>query len=203
MKIEKLNDKQIKIFLTQDDLEERDIKLSEFAYGSEKAQSLFKDMMEKANKECGFYSDTNRFIIEAIPDSLESIILIITKISEDEDILDKLGVYRNNKSSNKTNTVQISENTDVLIYCFKSLDIISTASSLLVPDCNNKSSLFKYKSVYYLIVDISDSNNDTYISSVLSEYGIKQNVSILSEYFFIEHGEPIIKDNAINILSSI
>ena len=41
MKIEKINENKIRCFLTRDDLENRHIKLSEIAYGTEKARSLF------------------------------------------------------------------------------------------------------------------------------------------------------------------
>ena len=37
MKIEKINDNQIRCTLTRDDLAQRQLKLSELAYGSEKA----------------------------------------------------------------------------------------------------------------------------------------------------------------------
>ena len=48
MKIEKLNDHQIRCTLTSEDLATRNIKLSELAYGSEKAKALFRDMMQQA-----------------------------------------------------------------------------------------------------------------------------------------------------------
>ena len=54
MKLEKLNDNQIRCTLTKADLADRQIKLSELAYGSEKAKSLFRDMMQQANAEFGF-----------------------------------------------------------------------------------------------------------------------------------------------------
>ena len=41
MRIEKLNDNQIRCTLTRDDLAMRQIKLSELAYGTEKAKELF------------------------------------------------------------------------------------------------------------------------------------------------------------------
>ena len=47
MKLEKLNDNQIRCTLTKADLADRQIKLSELAYGSEKAKSLFQDMMQQ------------------------------------------------------------------------------------------------------------------------------------------------------------
>ena len=43
MKIEKINDNQIKCTLNRSDLASRQIKLSELAYGTEKAKSLLQD----------------------------------------------------------------------------------------------------------------------------------------------------------------
>ena len=42
MKIEKINDNQIRCTLTRDDLNNRQLKLSELAYGTEKAKELFR-----------------------------------------------------------------------------------------------------------------------------------------------------------------
>ena len=49
MKIEKMNDHQIRCTLTSEDLATRNIKLSELAYGSEKTRALFRDMMQQAS----------------------------------------------------------------------------------------------------------------------------------------------------------
>ena len=57
MKIEKLNDHQIRCTLTSEDLATRNIKLSELAYGSEKAKALFRDMMQQAAIDFGFEAD--------------------------------------------------------------------------------------------------------------------------------------------------
>lgn len=87
MKIEKINDNQIRCTLTGADLAERELKLSELAYGSEKAKSLFREMMQQAACEFGFESGDLPLMIEAIPTSSDSIVLNITKV-EDPDELD-------------------------------------------------------------------------------------------------------------------
>lgn len=86
MKIEKINDNKIRCVLTRDDLANRNIKLSELAYGSEKARSLFKDMMEQAAHQFGFEADNIPLMIEAIPMPNECIILDITKVSDPEEL---------------------------------------------------------------------------------------------------------------------
>lgn len=86
MKIEKLNDNQIRCTLTKADLADRQIKLSELAYGSEKAKSLFRDMMLQASAEFGFEANDIPLMIEAIPMPNECIVLIITKVSDPEEL---------------------------------------------------------------------------------------------------------------------
>ena len=84
MKIEKINDNQIRCTLNKNDLASREIKISELAYGTEKAKTLFRDMMQQAAYEFGFETDDLPIMIEAIPMSAESIVLIITKVRSEE-----------------------------------------------------------------------------------------------------------------------
>lgn len=86
MKIEKLSDNQIRCTLTRADLAARQLHLSELAYGTEKAKSLFRDMMQQAAFEFGFEADDIPLMIEAIPSSADSIVLIITKVEDPEEL---------------------------------------------------------------------------------------------------------------------
>ena len=87
MKIEKINDNQIRCTLTRADLATHQIKFSELTYGTEKARALFRNMMQQANYEVGFEVDNTPLMIEAIPLHTDGIVLIITKV-EDPDELD-------------------------------------------------------------------------------------------------------------------
>lgn len=86
MRIEKVNENQIRCTLTREDLADRQLKLSELAYGSEKARNLFRDMIQQANYEFGFEVDDIPLMVEAIPLSSESIILVITKVEYPEEL---------------------------------------------------------------------------------------------------------------------
>ncbi len=86
MKIEKINENQIKCTLNKSDLASRQIKASELAYGTEKAKLLFRDMMQQAATEFGFHAEDFPLMIEAIPTPGESIILIITKVEDPEEL---------------------------------------------------------------------------------------------------------------------
>lgn len=87
MKIERINDNQIRCTLTSFDLSVRNLNLRELAYGSEKARNLFREMIQKASNEVGFEAEDIPLMVEAIPLSNESVMLVITKI-EDPDELD-------------------------------------------------------------------------------------------------------------------
>ena len=86
MKIEKVNDNQIRCTLTREDLASRELKISELAYGTEKAKNLFRDMMQQANYEFGFEAEDIPLMIEAIPLNAECIVLVITKVEDPEEL---------------------------------------------------------------------------------------------------------------------
>ena len=86
LKIEKLNDYQIRCTLTKADLAARQLQLSELAYGTEKAKQLFRDMMQMASLKLGFEAENIPLMIEAVPINGDSIVLIITKVEDPEEI---------------------------------------------------------------------------------------------------------------------
>lgn len=86
MKLERVSEHQIRCTLTKADLADRQLKLSELAYGTEKAKLLFKDMMQQAFYELGFEANDIPLMIEAIPLSSESIVLVITKVEDPEEL---------------------------------------------------------------------------------------------------------------------
>jgi adapter protein MecA 1/2 len=86
MKIERVNDHQIRCTLTRDDLAKRDLKITELAYGTEKAKELFQDMMQQANIEFGFEAEDTPLMIEAIPINSECIVLVITKVDDPDEL---------------------------------------------------------------------------------------------------------------------
>lgn len=86
MKIEKINDNQIRCTLTKEDLADRELRISELAYGSEKARNLFRDVMQQASYEYGFEADNIPLMIEAVPMSSGCVVFIITKVEDPEEL---------------------------------------------------------------------------------------------------------------------
>lgn len=86
MKIERINENQIRCTLSSFDLSVRNLNLGELAYGSDKARNLFREMIQKASNEVGFEAEDIPLMVEAIPLSNESVMLVITKIEDPEEL---------------------------------------------------------------------------------------------------------------------
>ncbi len=86
MKIEKINDNQIRCDLTSEDLSMHHLKMSELAYGTEKTRGLFQELLRQADYTCGFEAANVPLMIEAIPMGTDSIRLIVTKINDPDEL---------------------------------------------------------------------------------------------------------------------
>ena len=145
MKIEKISDTQIRVTLNHSDLQNRDIKIGELAYGSTKAQALFRDMMAKAYEDFGFEAENVPLMIEAVPLSTDSIMIVVTKVDDPNQIEERLEAigerptHRTFKESleNKLSDLQAlaketpkASNTasHTLMYTFKNLEDVTHAS---------------------------------------------------------------------------
>ena len=121
MKIEKISDNQIRCTLTRDDLASRKIDLRELAYGSDKAKLLFQDMMNEAFREYGFSAENSPLMIEAIPLSGESIVLIITRVDNPEELDSRFARFSREDGGNDSSET-LSSLDDII-------DLISRISS--------------------------------------------------------------------------
>lgn len=214
MKIEKINDNQIKFLLTNEDLEEREIKLSELAQGSDKAQAFFRDIMTEAMLDCGFDASNTPLMIEAMPVTMDTVMIIVSKVTKDVDINNVISLSPKSIEDRKykQSTIRLFEEIkedhlddsedEIYIYSFNTLDDIIEISSRVSEKYEGKNILYKYKDRYFLSLQKNDKNIN-YLESIISEYGQKHISNVISKYYLDEYGDIIIKDNAINILSNI
>ena len=115
MRIERINENSIRCTLTSFDLSVRNLNLRELAYGSEKARKLFDEMMAKAGAEVGFHADNTPIMIEAIPMSSDSIQLIISKVSDPEELDTRFSRFTQGHGPKKETEDWISRLTSALL----------------------------------------------------------------------------------------
>lgn len=222
MRIEKISDTQIRVTLSHSDLNPRDIKISELAYGSQKAQELFREMMDQAYEEFGFETENTPLMIEAIPLPKGSIMIVVTKIedpSEIDDRLDGLGEHPSHRMFN-SHQGDISTHEDiplttyddtkqeddlVLIYSFPSLDEVTNIGHRINSIYCGMNSLYKQdNSTYFLVLhpNFMHKTSQKQLEAALSEFGQKHISSSLSERYLMEHHSLLIKNKAIEVLTT-
>ena len=114
LKIEKISDNQIRCTLTREDLEIHHIKLSELAYGTDKARNLFQEMMQLAQAEVGFVVDNTPLMIEAIPMNQENIVLLITKVDDPEELDTRFSKFAPFKRDGSSEPLRLDGADDIL-----------------------------------------------------------------------------------------
>lgn len=122
MKIEKISDTQIRCTLSRQDLAERELKISELAYGSDKAKALFRELMLQASYECGFEADDIPLMIEAIPISSDSLVLVMTKVEDPDELDTRFSNFSSFKEQSGEETSSLpSAFADEILECFGQL----------------------------------------------------------------------------------
>ena len=142
VKIEKINDTQIRCTLTSEDLADRQLKLSELAYGSEKAKDLFRDMMLQAQDQFGFEADNVPLMIEAIPITPDSIVLIITKVEDPEELDTRFSKFA--AGTDETAPSQTEGPSVTRIFCFKLFHFTAGCQINFLSDFGNRKPVSRY-----------------------------------------------------------
>ena len=219
MKIEKVNENQIRCTLSKKDLAERQIKLSELAYGSEKAKGLFRDMIEQANYEFGFEADDIPLMIEAIPLSGDNIILQITKVEYPEELDTRFSKFSETGDEEEALVEESSilpefqdEKADEITHLtkmfeFKNLEEVERLAQVLAGFYEGTNDLYKDegKNRLLLLVRKSDHTPEEFnkVCNVISEYAIHKKYVPAKEAFLKEHGKLLVKGNALQVLETI
>lgn len=244
MKFELIDENKIKIEITKDDLVERDMKIVELAYGSDKAKEFFHEVMELAYEELGFDVNNVPILVEAVPVSLEEISIFVTKVTNPDELETKLSqMPQENIIKDKRNididtlrkkleeakenifkdmtkkpdmpksaedinkVVEKSEKEfkpNIIIFSFKNIDTVSFATKRIPSQIDFKSSLVQSDDRFYLTLEANKNEDELLnVENFLYEYGDKHISTLESKHYLIEHGEVIIKNDAIKILSDL
>ncbi|MBR4164815.1 MAG: adaptor protein MecA, partial [Lachnospiraceae bacterium] len=86
MKIEKVNDNQIRCILTPGDLIKRHLSIKSIAQGDQAAQALVREMMEQSSEEFGFEPNEFPLLVELSPAEGGGIALTVTKVNSMDEI---------------------------------------------------------------------------------------------------------------------
>lgn len=192
MRLERLTNNKIKIFITFDDLLERGLTKEDVWHDSLKWRQLFHDMLEEANREFGVTLH-GTIVVEVFSLQAQGMIMIITH--EDSDGEDK-------RSSDDTDAiidmhVTVDETEDVL-FVFENLEDLILLAHRLKTASTDGGSLYGMDSRYFLYFDANSDSNVELIIPILAEYGAP---SLTTIHRLKEYGKEIITADAIKMLT--
>lgn len=205
MKIERINENKIKVTISIDDLEERNVDLNTLNYNTPAAQELFWDMMEQAEMQFGFDASDSQICVEAIPDSDEGFVIIITKLDEDGEFesIQKYIKNRFKKSDLRVKKKNSRVSSTVTIYFFNDFNDLCLLSQKLRRIYSGESTLYRLKGTYYLILtknSWSVENLNTF-EFLLNEFGNKIKNTSFYEGYLSEYADKIIEYNAVETIN--
>lgn len=217
MKIERLNEDQVRCSLSMDDLEKRNIAISELAYGTDATRALFRDMMEEAEHMFGFNRAGVPLFVEAVPTS-DGLVMTITKVENPEELDARFSKFAPKPNTagvlagllNRTPTLtQVKDVTNDLqsskYFHFDDLDSVIEAAKALSGIYYGKNTLYKLPDHegYCLHIEPSWHDLEEYnrICNILSEYGTAELSTYATGALIHEHYEVIQADKALTVLA--
>jgi adapter protein MecA 1/2 len=196
MKIERLSQDKIRIFLTFDDLTERGIQKDDMWREIPKVHELFSEMMDQAYTELGF-DPSGPLAVEVFALPAQGMVVIVTRGKMD------LQSYSHDSYEDEAEEVYEMEVTleqsDEITYAFRDFEDLLRVAKIINPLLIDGGTLYAYKERYVLRLEPIDMEEQKYMAliAVLSEYGEATSVTdaVLEDY-----GNKIISDDAVKVL---
>lgn len=205
MKIEKLTENKIRVIINSQDLKDNHIDLHTLMTKTLENQSLFFDMLSKAEQEVGFYTDGCRLLIEAFSSADDNFVFTITKYEKTEsDLSEENNISPRKKIKVKRKSVNLKSAN--AIYCFEEFENFCNFCQFLnnIQQFESKKmskdfSLYWYQYKYYLTIsniNITYPNLKNFYSAI-SEFGKSIHFSNSFQNKLLEYGKVIMRKNAI------
>lgn len=194
MRVERLSQDKIRIFLTFDDLHERGIEKEDIWRDIPKVHDLFNDMMEHAYEELGF-EVIGPVAVEVFALPAQGMVVIVTRGKSQASFLD------DNEYDDDIYEMEVTlEESDDVIYYFQDFENLLDACRRVRPVLSEGGKIYRYNERYYIVLDeLNIENQSLYhtVIALLSEYG---EASTVTKYVLAEYGKQVIGENAIEQL---
>jgi len=196
MRMERLSQDKIRIFLTFDDLSERGIQKEDMWREIPKVHELFSEMMDQAYNELGFDA-SGPLAVEVFAMPAQGMVVIVTRGKLDRDADSPSEEELDEDVYEMEVTLEQSE---AIIYRFRDIDDAIGAAKRLAGKWTDEGRMYRYQDQWILCFDPAGWDAAGYhaLISVLAEFGEATSVTpaVLEEY-----GKLIIADHAVKTLA--
>jgi adapter protein MecA 1/2 len=188
MRLERLTNNKIKIFLTVDDLSDRGLTKEDIWKDSLKWHQLFHDMLEEASDEFDL-EIIGSVAVEIFSLHAQGMVMIVTMMEQDED---------EEQFDDGIIEMQVTvDGSEDILFSFNNIeDVIQLANRLLQAGITG-GSLHFMNDYYYLLMNGILPEDANKAVSLMAEYGVP---SILSIHRLLEYGNEIMEERAVETL---
>ncbi len=220
MKIERIDDKTVKCFISNEELEELEITYKDFILRSEKAKEVVEDIIEQAVEEVGykppeFAMDMQIMMLpdkgmiltlsERSPEDLKKNPMLQEYLKEMQKTLqehfgDIAELAKKSKEPiGEVQKTQKQQMPEFAVFAFDSIRQLSDFAVVLPKNMRMISSLYKMGDVYYLYLQKGGASYERYSRACIHalEYGVLYGATEDKIRYLQEHGECIIEEKAI------
>lgn len=193
MKIERLGQDKIRIFLTFDDLSERGIQHDDLWREMTKLQDLFVEMMDQAYTELGFDA-TGPLAVEVFAMPAQGMFVIVTRTR-----WDKGAPHVEDDEMEDVYEMEVTlEESDTIVFSFRDLEHFIEAAHAVNGHFPVSGALYQYKSqwVYHVEPSALDTSRLQAFIAILAEFG---EATSITTAMLEEYGKCIMKEDAIAV----
>mgnify|MGYP003293859568 CR=1 FL=1 len=198
MRIERISDNKIKVEINSEDIRVWNVNIKNLTENTPEAQNLFKHALKQAEEKLDFCIGTSHLMVEVVPLAKDGFVMIISKVNSKPDISNFINI--------KSTVVKLKKNTDKTVsmgvYKFLTFDDLCSGVEEIYDLFFGKSTVYKYKDCFYLMLIPSDLFGFYETDNKLSEFSEKIDNPIASIGLLSEYGEIFIQDDAVDILTS-
>lgn len=196
MRMERLSQDKIRIFLTFDDLSERGIQKEDMWREIPKVHELFSEMMDQAYSELGFDA-SGPLAVEVFAMPAQGMVVIVTRGRTERD--SEAGAEE--ELDEEVYEMEVTlEQSEAIIYRFRDIEDAIGAAKMLKSQITDEGRMYKYQNSWILCFDPStgENSNDNALIALLAEYGEATSVTpaVLEEY-----GQLVIPAGAVRVLT--
>ena len=215
MKIEKLTENKIRIFLKREDIKDKNINLQTLMTTALESQSFFIDILNAAEEQFGFNTEGCRLLIEASNSDNNDFVFTITKY--ENEATNKNNIHRMKAVPKRISPSEFIQKQDKkqtkksklppknFIFYFQNFDAFCNLcnylnnSNIKVIGIASSVSLHIFNNTYCLIVKgLKNSCNYKTLFYIFSEFGKYSVYSTVLESKILEYGKVVMKHNALN-----
>ncbi len=220
MRIERVDDKTVKCFISNEELSEHKVNYSDFLTRTDKAREMVHEIMEQAKEEVGYTPPKFAFDLQIMVLPEQGLLLTFSEKDplegkDGSNLLEYLKEMqkfatqgaaskeeKNEKTEEKARKEEPQAKPDKAIFCFSSIGDIMEFAQMLPKNLRVESKLYAEKDMYYLYLAKGGASYERYSRACIqamefsASFGANENQML----FLKEHAECLIEEQAIKKL---